>query len=256
MTPPEPPVWSVPANIRTLIKDNRGIVLDLRTGKLFALDSTAADLWKAVEEHDRRVTLAQLVDSVGLRSRDRAHVEDRVRQMLLLMEEKGLVSKTAAQNSKQLPEPGPPTEPNCWEHPVESRNVSNAPIRGWWVKRCTVYAFLGLSVIELIMRTLGFAGLFHAVQKWPVRAPRVSKPSIPELCLAINKAARWFPVGRRCLQTAAITVSLLRWYGVPAEFVIGCRIFPFEGHAWGEVCESPINEYEDVKSKYEVIARC
>ena len=69
-------------------------------------------------------------------------------------------------------------------------------------------------------------------------------------------ACIWYWKEVRCLQRSAVTTSLLRHCGVPAQMVIGALEIPFTAHAWTEVDGRAIHERRDVQKIYAVLERC
>jgi len=121
----------------------------------------------------------------------------------------------------------------------------------------TVVAFLGLAIVELILKLAGFRYLFSTIKRWPLVGKKTACPeTISRICSAVDRAATYYLKHALCLQRSAVTTCLLRMYGVPAQMVIACRIMPYHGHAWVEVEGVVVNDRQKVQSFYSVLKRC
>jgi hypothetical protein len=121
----------------------------------------------------------------------------------------------------------------------------------------TFAAWLCFMVVYLILRIGGFSRLRQAL-RWLSAKRRVGAPSkekILNVCVAVNKATTYYLRKSWCLHRAAVTFSLLRLAGMPAELVIGCRRLPFYSHAWIEVHRVVINDHPGVKALYPELDR-
>jgi hypothetical protein len=117
----------------------------------------------------------------------------------------------------------------------------------------------GLLVL-LAFDVLGFNGNFPKMLKF-VRSRRVSRrtsqpDAVNRICDAVNNACVWYPKRVLCLQRSAVITCMLRYYGVPAQMVMGAQKLPFKAHAWTEVDGRAINERRDVQKVYGIWERC
>ncbi|MBO0798360.1 MAG: lasso peptide biosynthesis B2 protein, partial [Blastocatellia bacterium] len=117
-------------------------------------------------------------------------------------------------------------------------------------------AFLGLSVINIMLKLVSFSVFYKTVKRWPVSGKRGDPEAVAPLCEAVDKATTWYPKQAMCLQRSAVATCLLRSRGLPAEMVIGCRKIPFKSHAWAELYGLVVNDKEKVKEFYHVLDRC
>jgi hypothetical protein len=77
-----------------------------------------------------------------------------------------------------------------------------------------------------------------------------------QLCHAMDLACVLYFKVVLCHQRSVATTMLLRRWGLPAEFVIGARIIPFEPHAWVELDRVVINDKPYVNQIYRQLERC
>ena len=121
----------------------------------------------------------------------------------------------------------------------------------------TFIAFIGFFATDFLLKILGFSYLYRTVKRWPVRRKQTPTcETILRVCSAVDTAATYYFKRAWCLQRSALTVCLLRTQGVPAHLVIGCRKFPFYGHAWVEVGGKVVNDDDSVQGLYTVLDRC
>lgn len=118
-------------------------------------------------------------------------------------------------------------------------------------------AFLGLFVINVLLKLVSFRALYRLVKSWPKACARSeSDEEIHLVCAAVDRATTWYPKQAKCLQRSAVTVCLLRSCGVAAQMVIGVKKVPFKSHAWAEVSGEVINDKSEVTMRYKVLDRC
>jgi hypothetical protein len=150
---------------------------------------------------------------------------------------------------------GPPLPSKISDQAPSTEESAGKPVAGYRIG--VAVTLFGLIAAQSLLRFGGLRSLHRAVRKWPTRKRgKLPEIAISEVASMLNKAARFCPRRAWCLERAAVTVCLLRWRGLPAEFVIGCRRVPFASHAWAEVACTPVNEDQSVIALYSVIERC
>jgi hypothetical protein len=117
-------------------------------------------------------------------------------------------------------------------------------------------AFLGLTVINIMLKLVSFSALYHTVKLWPVSGDPGDPEAVVPVCEAVDKATTWYPKQAMCLQRSAVATCLLRSHGLPAQMVIGCRKIPFKSHAWAELYGLVVNDREKVRELFRVLDRC
>lgn len=118
-------------------------------------------------------------------------------------------------------------------------------------------SYLLLIRADAVLRRHGFKRLYDLVRDLPPR-DIVEHKRIPyaQLCHAMDLACVFYPKTVLCLQRSAAAVFLLRRYGWPAEFVMGCALATFENHAWVEVNRQVVNDKPYMDEMYQVLDRC
>ncbi len=101
-----------------------------------------------------------------------------------------------------------------------------------------------------------FAALHARVHAVPVIACELRPGDIDTICRTVSYACIWYTHPVLCLQRAAVTVTLLRRFGVQAEMVIGTQRLPLKAHAWVEVNGRVVNDRPEVQTNYLVMERC
>lgn len=119
----------------------------------------------------------------------------------------------------------------------------------------TCKAFFMLMIFHFYLVRRNFAALHRSVRRFPV-ANLHPKHSIDEICQAVDRACIWYPKEVLCLQRSAVTVCLLRRYGIPAHMVVGASLMPFRAHAWVETDGRVVNDKAYVSSMYAILDRC
>jgi hypothetical protein len=117
-------------------------------------------------------------------------------------------------------------------------------------------AYLQLIKFDFYLARGDFAVLYSKVRERPVRNGFKNRYSIDQICHAMDVACIWYRKEVLCLQRSAAAACLLRYYGVPAQMVIGAQPVPFRAHAWVEVDGRVVNDKPYVPQIYAVLERC
>jgi hypothetical protein len=118
-------------------------------------------------------------------------------------------------------------------------------------------AYWALMRLESLLKQKDFAALHELVRTYPVSTPLHTRTEMDRVCSAIDIACVWYLKQVLCLQRSAATTCLLRKHGIPAQMVIGARLWPFASHAWVEVCGKVVNDRSYVPDKFSlVLDRC
>lgn len=121
----------------------------------------------------------------------------------------------------------------------------------------TLFAWIGLLTIDLLLRIAGFSRFYKAMRACPTLGKPPGNPETARrICTAVDRAATYYYKRAWCLQRSATTVCLLRARGLAAELVIGARKMPFTAHAWVELDGEILNNSAIVKDRYTVLERC
>lgn len=117
-------------------------------------------------------------------------------------------------------------------------------------------AYLCLIRFDVYLARKDFASLYSKVRDHRMRKSDVSPGSVEEICSAVDMACIWYCKQVLCLQRSAVTVCLLRNYGVPALLVLGAQQMPFKAHAWVEVDSKVVNDKHYIGELYATLDRC
>src|SRR5882762_8628978 len=96
-------------------------------------------------------------------------------------------------------------------------------------------ALLSLLAFDLLGFGRNFAKMHKFVSSRKVAQRQASTNAVDRVCEAVNNACVWYPKRVLCLQRSAVITCILRFYGVPAQMVMGAQKVPFKAHSWTEV---------------------
>jgi hypothetical protein len=141
--------------------------------------------------------------------------------------------------------------------PVTGPGALRFPKEGWHSSRLDVLiAFIGLCFADILIRTRGFPFLWRTVKGCRISRREAPPETIERICDSVDRACSYRIRRSLCLQRSALTTCLLRRHGVSAQMVIGCRVLPFQGHAWVEVDGAVVNDKQMVRGLYSELDRC
>jgi hypothetical protein len=108
--------------------------------------------------------------------------------------------------------------------------IASTRITPWLVARAWCeFVYMDLVAVR------GFRTLCDTVGRTKVRNVRPADGTVNLVVTAMKKACALYFKQALCLQRSAVATRLLRQHGVAADLVIGCRMPPFQAHAWVEV---------------------
>ncbi len=117
-------------------------------------------------------------------------------------------------------------------------------------------AYAQLVRFEHFLLRRDFQGLYQVVRNQPVNSVRCPRPSVEQICRAVDMACVWYWRRVLCLQRSAVTVCLLKRAGIRACLVIGVQQTPFRAHAWVEIDGRVVNDREYLPTMYSILDRC
>jgi hypothetical protein len=117
-------------------------------------------------------------------------------------------------------------------------------------------AYWKLIYFDLYLARGDFAALYQKVRNYPVRKPHDPVNTTEKICAAVAIACIWYWKEVLCLQRSATSICLLRFYGVPAQLIIGAQQIPFRAHAWVEVDGRVVNDKISKVERYAVLDQC
>jgi hypothetical protein len=117
-------------------------------------------------------------------------------------------------------------------------------------------AYLKLIEFDLYLARGDFEPLYKRVRNCPIGERPISATSVEQICSAVDMACIWYRKEVLCLQRSAAATCLLRYFGVPAQMIIGAQQMPFKAHAWVEVEGRVVNDRSYTQELYAVLDRC
>ena len=117
-------------------------------------------------------------------------------------------------------------------------------------------AYLKLLHFDLLLARGNFAALYRKVRNYPGGGIAEPRPAVEEICAAVDTACIWYWKEVLCLERSAVTVCLLKCYGIPARMMIGAQQMPFRAHAWVEVNGRIVNDKPYIREMYDVLDEC
>lgn len=232
------------------------VLMDVRTGRYYAMNATAEALWHAVERGER---LESVANQVSVRTgADAQRVTADFRHLLEDLERHGLVERveTGPPGARSAAEAAPAAEAmaSAAEPMATTPEHAASPLPRRWPS--VLLALFGLAIAETVL-LFGFPVFHRVVRRLPRAASR--PPSAGELewaVMVVETAARAHFRRAWCLQRSFALLWVLRSRHLAADLVIGVRRLPFAAHAWVEAQGRVIGDDPRVCGGYQVIERC
>lgn len=259
-------IWRAGSHLRSVTDAEGGLVLDIKTGRFHSLNATSAVVWEALRQNPNGVDSAQIIEVMTAAFGPHPRMAGDLDELMRTFEQKRLVQRHSIDRRDR--NHSLRTSLEIHRRPVSGEDTTvvrstlgdlSPPTEftdsggGLW----TYSAWLCFLAVYLIIAIGGFPRL-HQALRWLSAKRRVGTPSkekILNVCVAVNKAATYYVRQSWCLQRSAVTFSLLRLAGMPAELVIGCRRVPFCSHAWVEIHGAVVNDNPRVKAMYPELDR-
>ena len=252
------------SNARWYCDKDGGVLLNVRTGRIFKLNPVAARMWQLLADPDNALDLGRLVATLQQVYPDAAHniLRSDVEMFLEKMAGVGLISsinssfpwKPAGAGSRFLSD----TIKGVSSPPVANHRIRQAGQKTMKPSRvASLLAFIALPACEIALRVRGFSLVHTLVSACPVRQWKRRKRLPPEqICASVDLACSWYLKRTLCLERSVVGAVILRLYGYPGEVVIGARVIPFHTHAWIEIEGNVVNDTGTVQTFYGVLDRC
>jgi len=253
--------WRTNSHIRSITDAEGALIMDIRTGRFHSFNTAGAVVWKTLRQNPGGVDSTEIRHAMTTVFGPHPRMASDLDKLLRTFEQKGFVQRQSEDNRnshrsarasskvrRQLVTRKDVSVSAGWVDLPSVTELTKHKSGGFW----TCAAWLGFMGISLILWIGGFARL-HRTLQWISAKPRIgemSKAKIATVCVAVNKAATYYLRKSWCLHRAAVTFSLLRLAGMPAELVIGCQRVPFYSHAWVEIYQTVINDDPSVKALY------
>jgi hypothetical protein len=242
--------FAVSPNIYSTSDEDGSTILDVANDKIYSLIGVSSLIWAKLAASSRGLMLHNIVDYVSdlFQEVPRQTIEADAAKLLESLRTKGMITAGAKDSyigsriSKSI----------CRSLIFLARLPASVLLR---LRLHTFTAFLGIAMVNLVLRVLGFQMFCEAIKSWPINDRPITPGAKLKICEAVRKAGSWYPRQSMCLQRSAVTTCLLRQSGVAAELVIGCRKIPFGAHAWVEVAGEIANDKRQVQEFYKVLSR-
>lgn len=242
--------FTISPHIYSTSDEDGSTILDIENDKIYSLIGVSSLIWAKLATSSRGLMLHSIVDYVSERFQEvpRQTIEADASKLLESLRSKRIV--VAGPQSSYLR--------SSFSQSINSRLMFLARVSASVLLRLHLYtftAFLGIGIVNVVLRILGFQRLCEGIKSWPLSDRIISEDPKQQVCEAVKRAASWYPRQSMCLQRSAVTTCLLRQSGVAADLVIGCRKIPFGAHAWVEVAGEVANDKNQVQEFYKVLSR-
>lgn len=248
-------VWQASRDVAALIDPDGGIVIDLTGGRCHSLNGIGAFLWSRLSAAGG-ATMDEMVSAVQAAAADTPpSVQRDIDTFLAAMAARGLIESIALED-RHFARPANPiayqAEEEAGAPDVDDNNGEAVPASAFARAGHIATAFFLLLLTDVILRTRGFSGLCWFMGRWPTRVRTASRDAVrrTQLSEALRLASACYFRHAWCLQRAAALTCLLRFHGIPAHVVIGCRRIPFAAHAWTEAFGTVVGDKPSVQSFY------
>jgi hypothetical protein len=233
------------AAVRARSSEEGTVLLNLRTGKYYALNELGHVIWMQISELG--ATRSELLGAVsGSAGEPMDTVANEVDCFLASMRTLRLISDTAPVRRQ------PKSPAAC---PAPGGDGDRPKLH--WLHGAAVSAlsWFALVMVDLIGRIWGFHGVcWLAERAVTLRWPRSWTRDAEALYASVMAGCIFYFKPVLCLQRAAVTTLVLRLHGLPASVMIGIHQYPFAAHAWAELDGRTITDPARVRDVYAPIA--
>lgn len=227
-------------------------ILNVGRDRMYSVIGVGSAIWAELAAQPAGVTFDAIVESLSAEYRDvpRHQIERDVERLLGSFQQNGFIRTSGQQQNRFAA---------VWRDHGHAGFLFVARKATGLLLKLKLYglaAFLGLTVINIMLKLVSFSAFYHTVKRWPVSGGHGDPEAVTPVCDAVDKATTWYPKQAMCLQRSAVATCLLRSRGLPAQMVIGCRKIPFKSHAWAELYGLVVNDKTKVQEFYRVLDRC
>lgn len=227
------------------------IIVEMDSGKYFALDSAGANVWMA---------LAGRTDPQNLKfdTQDGPNIVS-VSTVVDTLLARGLIQSGECESSGQTIKGH-----NLFANFIyriaarRPRQILGKPSR-WKKVRLFAEAYILLILVDIGLLCLGFHGLFAQFSRVSSSSSTSTRPHDAKntewLCDISLAAFRWYRPNVACVHRALNAYLFLRRHGVPVELCLGVEPRPFESHAWVECEGRVLGDSQDFCNSFLVMAR-
>jgi transglutaminase superfamily protein/coenzyme PQQ synthesis protein D (PqqD) len=245
-------LFIVSSDIYSFTDKDGSAILNVERDRMYSVIGVGSAIWVKLAAQPTGMTYDAIVESLGAEYQDvpRHQIERDVERLLASFQRNGFI-RTGERRQNRFAA--------GWRDRGQAGFLFLARKATGLLLKLKLYglsAFLGLSVINIILKLVSFSAFYRMVKRWPVSGESGDLEAVAPVCEAVDKATTWYPKQAMCLQRSAVATCLLRSRGLPAQMVIGCRKIPFKSHAWAELYGLVVNDKEKVQEFYRVLDRC
>jgi hypothetical protein len=227
-------------------------VLNVQHDRMYSVIGVGSLILAKLATSESGLTFGAIVDKITMEVEKvpRQQAERHVARLLGVFQQKGLVQPDTPEAQRHML---PMHRWAIFRFIFFTRGFVSLLIR---LRAYTLAAFLGLFVINIILKVIGFGALYQLVKSWLVSSlNNDSHEAVQWVSAAVDRATTWYPKQAQCLQRSAVAVCLLRTCGLPAQMVIGITKVPFKSHAWAEIFGEVVNDKPKVSTRYKILDR-
>lgn len=245
-------LFTVSPDIYSFTDKDGSAILNVDRERMYSVIGVGSAIWVKLASQPAGVTFGSIVEGLSARYHDvpRHQIERDVERLLASFQRNGFIRTDERRQGRFAA---------GWRDRGHAGFLFLARKATGLLLKLRLYgltAFLGLSVINIMLKLVSFSAFYHTVKLWPVSGEPGDPEAVIPVCAAVDKATTWYPKQAMCLQRSAVATCLLRSHGLPAQMVIGCRKIPFKSHAWAELYGLVVNDKEKVREFYRVLDRC
>jgi len=260
---PRPTFYEIRPAVRAVTSEDGAILLDVESGKYFALNAVGARVWCGIGNGRSAEEVLEELEATFDAPRERIRTD--VARILAQLEADQLIA-ARAQRPSDVARGGRGAARGEAEEEGQAATAAVRSIVGsehrelpaphvgadllWFV-----LGFLTLVYLDLLTRVGRFPALYNAIARARSRARRASPQRLWRITRAVDRAASFYFRQTWCLQRSATCVYLLRRNGFPARLVLGVQVLPFMAHAWAEVDGQVVNDNRDEVGRLAVLDR-
>jgi hypothetical protein len=211
----------VAPHIRFLQHEKEGrILLDVKAGKCFSLNSTGSRIWDAVEKNQNAgVSYSEIVQTVADACQVPAEqIERDIVQFTEQLESKGVLV-AADDLPNKIQSQGLQFTSKADLGSVASTDPCSHSSTPWPDPKAekgglyhSLFALALLVVADAVLKASGLRGLYSFVGKFKIRTASSRSTALTgRICAAVDRATRWYLKPAWCLQRSAVTACILRF---------------------------------------------
>jgi len=243
--------FAVSSDVRSDTDNDGTAILQIRQDKIYTIVGVGSAIWSKLVVSKHGLAAPQIVEalSADFKNIPRQQIEGDVHRFLTTFHQKGFIYPEQERSKLRESSRRFAGSTFLFLACTATRLLLNLRLR-------VFAAFCGLATIDFLIKFVSFSALYNLVRDWPVAKQKSDRQTIDQINDAVTRAMTWYPKQAMCLQRSAVTASLLRSSGVPAQLIIGCQKLPFMVHAWVEVDQEVVNDKPRVQEIHKVLDRC